>query len=180
MIRKCEYFQESEQIVVHNNVGMIPKRLFYQERDWTCSITCIRNILWYLEICESEDYYIETFNMKPGPYYSKDIKRLGILENHNTVYGCDLIDIDYDIKTIYELLSDNYYVMVESMICFDHWCNLLAYITNNSFDREKQYLLLYDPYYSQLKMISVDEFESVWLSGQHEKNNIFKDFIAIK
>ena len=81
---------------------------------------------------------------------------------------------------IYELLNDNYYVMVESMICFDHWCNLLAYITNNSFDREKQYLLLYDPYYNQLKMISVDEFESVWLSGQHEKNNIFKDFIAIK
>lgn len=179
-MRKNEYFTEQyNKSICSESIGMIPRKLFMQERDWTCSIACIRTLLSSLENkVPSEDYIVIQYKMKPGPYYSKDIKSLQMLDKYNAIYGCDKT-INYDINYIIDLMKNNYYVMVESMINYDHWLVVLAYI-NLSNNNENNYIILYDPYYNEIKQIRVDEFIGMWCSGEHEVNKIVNDFIAIK
>lgn len=158
---------------------MIPKRLFPQERDWTCSIACLRSITSSLKNIGTECFIVENYNLKPGPHYSKDIKELNILKDFSVEFGCDLRK-DYELDKLYSLLKDNYFVMVESIINYDHWLVLLSYFPNNSSNISDHQVLLYDPYFNEIKIYRAEEFGSMWISGEHYKNNIIKDFIAVK
>lgn len=179
MIR--EFFGENENVEKSDIAIMIPKNLYFQERDWTCVIACLRSITSSIKDIGSEDYIIDTYSLKPKPRYSKDIKKLNILESFDVLYGCD-----YNYKKncgynfLYELLKNNYFIMVESMINYDHWLVLCGYFPNSSNDISKQNILLYDPYFNELKIYRVEEFGAMWISGEHIKNNVIRDFIAIK
>lgn len=179
-MRKAEYFNSPKKLSISSNISRLPSKLYLQERDWTCSIACMRSITSSIRYLGDEDNIVNKYAMKPGPFYSEQIKKLGVLSDYHVIYGCDFDSECYDIKKLYDLMSDGYYIMVESMIGFDHWLVLFDYITNNDEITEKQCLLLYDPYYDEIKKYNVDEFESVWLSGDYANNNIFKDFIAVK
>lgn len=177
MIRKREFFKE--YILKHQNViSCNLSKLFAQETDWTCQIACIRTILSGL--CENvpeESYFTTKYKMTPGPYYSHDIKKLGILDSYNAIYGCDIKEKKFD--EILFFMEDGYYIMLESMVGFSHWMVLLGYyaLENNI---EKSKLLMFDPYYNEVRLMNVDEFLSMWIDGNHAENNVINDFIAIK
>lgn len=178
--RKGEVFlQYRENMKNLDSVSNTPPKLFPQERDWTCAIACIRTILSACGGSLTEDEIINNYHMMPGPYFSKDIKKLDILKDYDTVYGCDANGTKLD--TIIDYMKSGYYVMVESMINFAHWHVVLGYYTIADFtDMEKFKFLMYDPYYNELKLVNVDEFDGMWLDGNHAKNGVEKDFIAIK
>ena len=159
-MRKSEYFKPPREIQIMNNASMIPGMLYKQNRDWTCALACIRSITHDICYIGDEDKLIEEYKLEPGPLYSKDIVKLGILDDYHIVTPADY-QYGYDAELLYNLLMLNYYVMVETMICYDHWLVLCGYIANDNTSVEKQYLLLYDPYYDNLRQMSVDEFESV-------------------
>ena len=58
-------------------------KVFKQERDWTCSIACIRTLI-SSKYNISENVFIQKYNLSTGPYYSKDIKRIGSLDDLST------------------------------------------------------------------------------------------------
>jgi len=178
--RKGEVFlQYRENMKNLDSVSFTPPKLYPQERDWTCAVACIRTILSAFGNDVSEDELINKYSMTPGPYFSKDIKKLGLLENLDVIYGCDLDAAKLD--TVIDYMKDGYYIMVESMINFAHWHVVLGYYTISDFtDVEKFKFLMYDPYYNELKLVNVDEFDGMWLDGNHAKNGIEKDFIAIR
>ena len=76
MQRKHQLF--TPNIIKYNqNISNVPKIFYPQERDQTCSIACIRTILsGLIDDIPSENDIINKNNMQPGPYYSKDIKKL--------------------------------------------------------------------------------------------------------
>lgn len=177
-MRKYEYFNKLN--LSHQDViSKTPKRLYPQERDWTCSIACIRTILSGIDpSIPSEDSFVELYDLKPGPLFSKDIKNLNLLENYDVIYGCDLINPSFDQLLSY--INDNYFVMIESMLNFSHWFVLLGYFPSIDSDIEHGKVLVYDPYYNETRLLILDEFIQMWLDGNHNINSIEKDFIAIK
>lgn len=159
--------------VVHGNAG----KLYRQEQDWTCSIACIRTLLsGFLPHVDSEEFFLEMYRMKPGPYYSKDIKRLGVLTWYDTVYGCDVKGKNFDL--VLRLMQQGYGVMLESMYNYAHWMVLMGFFPAEDFERAK--LLMYDPYYDEVRLLNADEFLGMWMDGDHEKNGVEKDFIAVR
>ena len=176
--RKFEYFSKlvlKEQSVITNS----PRYLFRQERDWTCSVACLRSILSGIEKnIKSEEEYISMFKFDVGPHYSCDIKNKGILSEVKALYGCDFDDITFDELLVY--LKKGYYIMVETMINYAHWLVLLGYFPLQDNDAEHAEVLLYDPYYDKVRLISADEFMSMWIDGDYEHTRVKKDFIAIK
>ena len=122
--RMSEYFQPNGEYREFC-VGRTPKKLYKQERDWTCAIACIRTMLSAFNEEKDEAWYVDTYQMVPGPHFSKDIKRLGILDNYDVVYGCD--EEDRDLNKVLAYSEAGYYVMLESMYNFSHWmvCNTL-------------------------------------------------------
>ncbi len=177
--RKSEYYDKLST-EKHNSAGNIPPKLCPQETDWTCSIACIRTMLSGIEKnLPTEKEYVDKYNLKPGPHYSKQIKEFKILEDYEVVYGCDNPDITFD--EIITMLENGYYIMLESMINYSHWVVLLAYLTvPTPHGMEKYEMLYYEPYYNCVKSINADEFIGVWKDGPYEKTKVEKDFIAIK
>ena len=160
-------------------MSLTPPYLYPQERDWTCSIACIRTILSaIINSVPKEDYIIEKYNMTPGPYYSKDIKNLGILNSYDVKYGCDNTNVIFE--NIINMVKDGYYIMLESMINYSHWLVFLGYYTYNTNDIEKAKLLMYDPYYNEVRLVNADEFITMWIDGDYENSRIEKDYIAIR
>lgn len=177
--RKVHFFTEPAKLS-EESVSMTPPRLYPQERDWTCSIACIRTMMSGIDKSfPTEDELVEQYELQPGPHYSRDIKRLGILENYDVVYGCDKTDVEFE--DIIEFLKDDHYVMLECMVNYAHWLALLGYYTVDDYtDPEKNKLLLFDPYYNEVRMIRVDEFINMWIDGNYANSKVEKDFIAIK
>ena len=177
MQRKAEYFDTYElstkQCIFKSGLHLYP-----QERDWTCSIACIRTLLSTGNKELSEQYYIDKFGLKPGPHFSRDIKRIGILAEYDVKYGCDSKDICFD--DILDTLNQGYGIMLECMYSYSHWLVLLGFIPIDDCNVEKSQLVLYDPYYDQLKVVIVDEFISMWYDGNYEVTQVKNDFIAIK
>lgn len=179
MDRKFEYFTYCKY-EGHNSVGNIPPKLFKQERDWTCSIACIRTLLsGIIKDVESEEFFIDNYKLIPGPHFSKDIKRLHILDKFNVVYGCD--EENFDFVNLLNLLNENYFIMVESMINYSHWLVFLGYFSIKDKENIEQHkILLYDPYYDSVRLENADEFIGMWIDGEYLNTNVKKDFIAIK
>lgn len=177
-MRKQEYFQQKNEINFHRSTAFKPFLLYKQERDWTCSIAYIRTITASLyTIRFTEDWYIHQYHLKPGPYYSKDILKLGILDKYDCVYGCLSDDTSFD--DVCALVDDGYGVMLESMFNGGHWFVFLGYY-RVSDNIEESSLLVYDPYYNNVRLLNADEFVSMWCDGDFRKSGVVKDFIAIK
>lgn len=179
MKRKPEFFGATPKKGYTETAVMTPTKLYQQERDWTCSIACLRSITSSIKNLGTEDHIIKTYGLCPGPYYSKDIKQLGILKDYIVEFGCDT-EKNYDLDKLYRLLKNDYYVMVECMLNYDHWLVLMSYFPNNSKDIAEHRLLLYDPYFNEIKLMRAEEFCAMWISGEHMKNNVTLDYIAVK
>lgn len=178
MKRKFEFYEPIK--LLHDKVvANAPKRLYPQETDWTCSLACIRTMLsGFIENVPDEDFYVEKYKMEPGPYYSKDIKKIGILDEYDVVYGCDEKDKTFD--KVLDYVEDGYFVMLESMYNYMHWYVLLGYYPLKNGDIEESRMLVYDPYYDKIKLLNVDEFIAMWIDGDFEHTKVKEDFIAVK
>lgn len=180
--RKAEYFTDCKPTVPRKSVNYSCGTYYKQERDWTCSIACIRTMSSkFMKEVPSEDFFVEAYELKPGPHYSKDIKTLGILDEFSVVYGCDIGENEKNINTIIDLISDGYAVMMETMLNYAHWVVVLGYfIIGEPEDLEKHTMLVYDPYYDKVRLLIADEFLAMWIDGNHSDTGVVKDFIAIK
>lgn len=178
MKRKSEYFGEGS--LRHKKVVTnAPVMLYPQERDWTCVFACIRTILSGItEEVPGEDCYVENYRLNPGPRYSKDIKELQLLSAYDTIYGCDSTEHDFD--TVLDYMEQGYFLMLESMHNYAHWMVLLGYYPKTEDDIEKAKLLMYDPYYDEVKLVNTDEFIGMWRDGDYEHSRVDKDFIAVR
>lgn len=178
MIKRIpEYFGEYKG-KAQATVANFPKKLHRQERDWTCSIACLRTILsGVMDEVPDENYFIDTFKMAPGPYYSKDIKNREMITGCESLFSCDLESKDITIDMIGDLLQRGYYVMVESMYNYAHWYVIMGYCAvENETNLEKHKLLIYDPYYNEVRLLNVDEFSGMWCDA----DNHVKEFIAVR
>ncbi len=177
--RKSEYFGKYTTNK-HDSVGRIPKQLYRQETDWTCAIACLRTMISGIDKeVFPENHYVEKFSLKPGPYYSKNIKAYNMLDEYDVIYGCDMPDVNFD--DIISMMENGYYIMLESMVNYSHWMVLLGYLTVKTSDELEGYMLMfYEPYYNEVRMINADEFRGVWRDGPYETTKVEKDFIAIK
>ena len=169
-----EHFGELPTLNTNDILCSITK-CFNQERDWTCCIACLRTIS--SNTLGTEKELIDTYNFTPGPYYSKDIKNKHILDNYDVIYGCDIEN--KTPKMLCKLLND-YNIMIETMLNYDHWLVILGYFTNNTNEINKHQILLYDPYFNNVRLENAEEIFSMWVSGEHTINNIKCDFIAIR
>lgn len=173
-MRKEELFKKREMLI-KNSISLTPPQLFKQERDWTCSIGCIRTLLSAItNTVPSEDEIIKKYKIEPNNLYSKDIKDLNILYKYDVKYGCDK-DLEFD--KIIELMQKGYYIMLESMVHYSHWMVLIGYFTNSE-DIENYQLLFFDPYYNEIRLIRADEFIDMWADG--EDSDIQRDYIALR
>ena len=172
-----EYFGENDSLEFTAPVMTKVKNLFRQERDWTCSIACLRSILSSKDIYVSEDDIIDSEKLQPGPHYSKEIKDWGILKSVD--FKCGAIDqfTEDGIATkLYKLLSDGYCIMIDTMINYDHWLVILGIFPNGS----NTTILLYDPYYNEEKLMRFGEVCSMWISGDFANNGVKFDYVAVK
>ena len=178
MKRKQEYF-EVEVLRHQTNVANVPRNLYPQERDWTCAFACIRTMLSGIsKDVPTEDELIATYQLKPGPHYSKEIKGYHMLDAYDTVYGCDREGKTLDM--ILDYMEQGYFVMLESMINYAHWMVLLGYYPLCGENIEQAKLLMYDPYYDEVRLVNADEFIGMWRDGNYETTRIDRDFIAVK
>ncbi len=175
-MRESVYFKPSVLQTQHI-VTCAPKHLYYQKKDWTC---CFASIATLLSSVAEEDLSEEFFTstLTPGPYFSKDIKALQVLDAYDVIYGCDYDGYHFD--NILQLAQDGYYIMLESLYNYSHWYVLLGYYPLEDKNIEKATILVYDPYYDQTKLLNVDEFIGMWVDASYYKNNVKNDFIAIK
>lgn len=78
MKRMKEYFTYEEPSAFVS-VSNTPPRLFRQERDWTCSVACIRTLLsGRTAEVPSENEFIEKFGLVPGPHYTDEFLAKGM------------------------------------------------------------------------------------------------------
>lgn len=159
-------------------VSNCPKVLFPQERDWTCSLACVRTLLsGIVDSVPAEVDYIDRYNLQAGPHYSRDMKRLGMLDGYDAVYGCDEQERTFD--RVLDYMSDGYFIMLESMYNYAHWFVLLGYYPTGG-DLERSRLLVYDPYYDETRLLCVDEFLGMWIDGNFAQTGVEKDFVAVR
>ena len=178
MKRMSEYFQPTGESR-ENCSGRIPQRLYKQERDWTCAIACIRTMLSAYGEEKEEQQYVDEYKLIPGPHFSKDIKRLGILDGYDVIYGCD--EQEKSISKMLAFSNEGYYLMLESMYNFSHWMVFIGYFSIRGAENiEEHKMLFYDPYMDTMRLVSAEEFEGMWLDGNHKENGVYQDFIALK
>lgn len=178
MNRRKEYFKNKSNYINNICISSNILQVFPQERDWTCSVACIRTILSGIDKkVLSEKEFINKYKLIPGPYFSKDIKKLKLLSKYEVIYGCDEKDVKFN--NILKYMKNSYSIMFESMYNFSHWMVLLGcYILDRNMEKGK--MVTYDPYYDEIRLLNVDEFLSMWQDGNYQKNKVLKDFIAIK
>ena len=179
MSRIREYYLEDKEEFPTESISNTPPKLYKQEMDWTCSIACIRTLLSGVqEEMGEEEEIIKKYKFEVGPHYSKDIKSKNIFPSTlNVIYGCDVKSIT--LKQLFNLMSEGYYIMSESMYNYAHWYVLLGYHVVGD-NPEKHKIMIYDPYYDEVKLLNADEFSGMWVDGDHEKTGVYRDFIAVK
>lgn len=177
--RIFELFSKNK-INIDFSVSNCPPRLLRQERDWTCAFACIRTIMSAFDAgWINETDIIKRYKLTPGPYFSYDLKKLGIINHMDVVYGCDNPFVSFD--DIIRYMKSGYYVMLESLTNYSHWMVLLGcYVLGDATDAESIKLSFYDPYYNDIKFVLLDEFINIWIDAEKEDNGIEKDFLAIK
>lgn len=178
MNRIKEYFKYEEP-TTFTSASNTPPQLFRQERDWTCSIACIRTLLsGRTPNVPSENDYIEKYELKAGPHYVDEIleKQMlvpaRIIKTHKNYQEPEI-----GLPLLLKLLDEKYYIMAECMYNYAHWVVVLGYFAvRNREDTEEHQILLYDPYYDQVRLVIADEFLTMWCDPEGHK----KEFIAIR
>lgn len=128
--RIFEYFKASELKKEYTTCGCFPKMLYKQQRDWTCSIAFIRTLISDLiSDVADEDYFINQYKLKPSPYYTKDIREIGILEQYcnKIIYSADLDQEEISLYSLQQLLRENYFIMAECLYNVAHWIVIMGY-----------------------------------------------------
>lgn len=174
-----EYLEDSSNRPTDSSVSVVPPKLYPQMRDWTCALACLRSITSGIVDIGDDETLVKKFNLRPGPMYSEDIKRLGVLDCYSNdidiIYGFERSD--FDIEGLWNLLRDGYRIMVEWMYSFDHWTILLGYFAVDE-DADRHMMLMYDPYCGELFTIRAGHFEVMWKSAAED--GPVGDFIAIR
>lgn len=76
-----------------------------------------------------------------------------------------------------KLLAEKYYIMAECMCNYAHWVVVLGYFAvRDPEDTEEHRILLYDPYYDQVRLVIADEFLTMWC----DPDGHVKEFVAIR
>lgn len=177
-----EYFGPVECLDAVEPVMTKFRNFYNQERDWTCSIACIRTLLSSIrEAVPSEEDIRQNEPLIPGPQYSKEICNWKIMQGVNAIYGCDTTTDDkHPAGTLYQMLKDGYAVMIETMVNFDHWIVVTGIYPNGQKDISKVQVTYYDPYPNEVRMIYLEELMAMWCSGLHTVNRVYFDFVAVK
>ena len=161
------------------SVSNTPPRLYRQERDWTCSIACIRTLLsGRVTEVASENEFIEKFELVPGPHYVDEMIEKQMLAPARVVKtNRNFAKEKIGLPLLARLLVEKYYVMAECMYNYAHWVVVLGYFAvRNAEDTEEHRILIYDPYYDQVRLVIADEFLTMWCDpAGHEK-----EFVAIR
>ncbi len=161
------------------SVSNTPPRLYRQERDWTCSIACIRTLLsGRVTEVASENEFIEKFELVPGPHYVDEMIEKQMLAPARVVKtNRNFAKEKIGLPLLARLLEEKYYVMAECMYNYAHWVVVLGYFAvRNAEDTEEHRILIYDPYYDQVRLVIADEFLTMWCDpAGHEK-----EFVAIR
>jgi hypothetical protein len=159
-------------------VTQSPPVFYPQEKDWTCFLGCIRTILTGItEDIPSEEEFVEKYQLEKKPYFSEDIKNSEMLKDYSVMYGCDDPLVSFDDILLH--CREGYYVMLETMYNFSHWFVLLGYYPSHN-DVEISRILVYDPYYDEVRLLNLDEFLGMWIDGDFPHTKVEKDYIAIK
>lgn len=161
------------------SVGRIPRHLIHQERDWTCALACLRTMMsCFIDVLPEENILIVQGKYKPGPIFSDRLKKLQT-DTWEMRFGCD--DPSPTLTNIISLLDQGWSVMLESMYNYSHWMVLIAYFKlGNGESAETDRLLCYDPYYHDIRLINADEFNTMWMDGNHSENGIRCDYLALR
>ena len=178
---KHEYFiPAQEKYEITRNVGVIPPVLYNQVLDWTCAIACLRSITSGLVDLGTDEEIVTKYGIKPGPLYSRDIKKLGILDSSelDIVYGCDKSTDEVSLSYLWNLLNQGYRVMTDWMYSYDHWTVVLSYLVSEK-DLCYHTITCYDPYCGETFNIRAGHFIVMWQSGEYS-SGITRDFIAVR
>lgn len=162
--------------VITNYSGIM---LHKQDRDWTCSIACLKTILC---ITHPEDWFIDTFHMEPGPFFSKDLKMVrNYFKAYKFVFGSDDTTKDPIEKFIKILLmvENGWSVMIETMYNYSHWLMILGFYPHGDEFSDCD-ILLWDPYLGKTRLENAEEVISMWIDGDFEHTNVKNDYIAVR
>ena len=177
--RKNEYFSENTYGQATKTILSTVSNVYRQERDWTCSIACLRTIMSGImpdtEI-PTEDYYVNNTGLTMGPQNSRTLKELGYLDGLDYKIAFEeKAPTSNQVGFLLDLMTD-YNVMIECMINYAHWIVLLGYIHLGNIEEDR--IVYYDPYYNRVNIIVADELISMW----HDigSNPLEQDYIAIK
>lgn len=149
MKRRYEYFKQKDLTHEYNTCGNFTKKLCKQETDWTCAFACIRTMLLsVISEVPSEEFIVSRYKLKPSPYYTEDIKKLGILEEYSKdiIYSIDLNKETIFMYTVEQLLEQRYYVMIENTYNIAHWIVVLGYcVIKDTKNIEEHKVIVYVP-----------------------------------
>ena len=177
MKRKKEWFLDLDYGISCGTVMSTVKKVFPQERDWTCSVACFRTLTYALyNKVKDEDYFVNNYNITIGPQNSKAISNWGFTASKDVIiYGC-YNKFDKDVAGNLTSLLKTHNVMVECMLNYAHWLVVLGYIQLG--DLEDDIIILYDPYYNTVRQLIADEFFAMWYDV--DKNPIHRDYVAVR
>ncbi|MCM1218455.1 MAG: hypothetical protein NC548_28540 [Lachnospiraceae bacterium] len=176
---KPEYFGDIDKLYGNVQCSEIStvKRMFPQERDWTCALACFRTLLKSVGITINEENLIEVCDIQIGPKNSSDVKRwAGVLKLDKQIrYGCDHRYINKKSANLLHELLRSHNVMLEVMLNYAHWIVVLAYYKMGELRDDT--MVIYDPYYDKIRLFPAEEILSMWYAaGDNTKD---RDFVAI-
>lgn len=174
MKRINEYFGEIKDVKGPSIVNA-PVNCYKQGRDWTCSVACIRTAISAFKNI-SEEEIIKEEQLKMGGQSIENIKNWKCLDGLKIETKATR-EIN-DSQGLYDLLLDNYIVICASTYNLWHYIVCYGYLTTNERNNpENQYVLFYDPYLDEHKLINADIFDTMWYDIGTSK---YRDYIAIK
>lgn len=103
-------------------------------------------------------------------------KLIGVLDIAAAKRAAENVSFDM----VLDLMKQGYYIMLECMYNYAHWLVLLGYYPLDNSTLEKSSLLVYDPYYNNVRLLNADEFIAMWIDGNYGNTMVEKDFIAIR
>lgn len=126
----------------------------------------------------SENEFIEKFGLVPGPHYTDEFLAKGMLSPARTVKTHkNFRPEEIGLPLLAKLLAEKYYIMAECMYNYAHWVVVLGYFAvRDPEDTEEHRILLYDPYYDQVRLVIADEFLTMWC----DPDGHVKEFVAIR
>lgn len=151
----------------------------YRKRQARLRAACIRTLLsGRTAEVPSENEFIEKFGLVPGPHYTDEFLAKGMLSPARTVKTHkNFRPEEIGLPLLAKLLAEKYYIMAECMYNYAHWVVVLGYFAvRDPEDTEEHRILLYDPYYDQVRLVIADEFLTMWC----DPDGHVKEFVAIR